>query len=65
MERKPKTCLQAGEWLDEYEQARRQDVRLLKPRDKAPGKESGEGDRDAGPKESQLEYRSPQRQLPR
>ena len=65
VERKPKTCLQAGEWLDEYEQARRQDVRLLKPRDKAPGKESGEGDRDAGPKESQLEYRSPQRQLPR
>ena len=65
VERKPKTCLQAGEWLDEYEQARRQDVRLLKPRDKAPGKESGEGDRDAGPKESQLEYRSLQRQLPR
>ena len=62
VERKPKTCLQAGKWLDEYEQARRQDVRLLKPRDKAPGKESGEGDRDV---ESQPKYRSPQRQLPR
>ena len=48
VERKLKTCLQ--EWLDEYEQTRRQDIRLLKLRDKAPAKESGERDKDAGPK---------------
>ena len=68
VERKPKTCLQAGEWLDEYEQARRQDVRPLKQRDNpVPAKEPGDayGNKDAGPKNSQPEQRNPQRHLPR
>ena len=65
MEWKPKSCLQAGEWLDVYEQARRQDVRPFKPRDIVRAKESGNGDTDASPKESHPEPRNPQRQPPR
>ena len=68
MERKPKTCLQAGEWLDEYEQARRQDVRPLKQRDNLfPAKEPGDvyGNKEADPKNFQPEQRNPQRHLPR
>ena len=44
-------------------QARRQDVRSLKPRDKVPGKEPYDGDKDAGPKESQPEQKSLQRHI--
>lgn len=44
VERKPKTCVQAGEWLDEYDQVRRLDrraVRQTSPRDGFVGKETG------------------------
>ena len=65
VERKPKSYLQTGEWLDEYEQARRQDARPFKPTDIVRAKEPGDGDKDASPKESQPEPRNQQRQPPR
>ena len=65
VERKPKSCLQAGEWLDEYEQARRQNVRPFKPSDIVRAKQPGDGDKDASSQEFQPEPRNPQRQPPR